>query len=77
MIDLNHLRNTIYTDAQAHGLYEETDEKAIQDCTTPPYAGMMRGGYVPTLRYYYALRIAEEVQELIDAIGDEEHFNEE
>lgn len=59
---LNALRDEVYQDAEAHGLWEKASHVTPME---------------PFMRYLAAQRIAEEVKEAMEAASDPEHFSEE
>lgn len=68
-MDLNNLRDEIYADAVAHGLWEDFDNF---------YADRVQNDVlIVDKRYDCATSVHHECDELVNAFDDEEHFVEE
>lgn len=72
MGNLNELRDEIYKDAVAHGLWDESEELRAWN-----YRGKRKDALDHVRREDCAMRIKDEVEELYDGAYDESHYTEE
>lgn len=72
MADLNELRDEIYDDAVAHGLWDEAEELRAWN-----YRGKRKDALDHVRREDCAMRIKDEVEELYDGAYDKNHYVEE
>lgn len=77
MARLNEFRDIVFRDAMDHGLYDEIEYRLEDDLCHHPTLKSRRDKRQAELRLRLALRLMDEVTELIQACDDEEHYNEE
>lgn len=77
MMWMNELRNVIFRDAMDHGLYDEISYKLDEELRVREAFKLDYKKRQKVLREILARRLMDEVDELLLACDDEEHYNEE